>query len=226
MATTTKKILIVAPHGDDEVLGCGGTIFRELALGSEVHVLIMTKGYEAQGFSKSSLEQKELEMESIIESIPYSTFARLDFPAVGLETIPRSELVKAIHNHIQELQPECLYIPFKGDVHTDHQVVAEAAWAAAKAFRAPSVKEVYAYEVPSETGYQTPGSGDAFEPNTFVDITDTLDQKVDAFKLYQSELQEFPFPRSEQVLRALALLRGSLVHVTAAEAFICLRSIK
>ena len=225
MNRIVKKILVIAPHADDEILGCGGTIFKELAAGNQVHVLLITRGYEAQGFSKSSLELKERELETILKTIPYQSFTRLDLPAVALDTLPRSEIVGSIHRVVNAIQPDCVYIPFAGDVHTDHQIVSESAWAALKAFRAPSVSEIYAYEVPSETGYQDPAIGRVFNPNTFVDISATLEQKISAFKMYDTELQTFPLPRSEEVLLALATLRGSLVNVSAAEAFVCLRKL-
>ncbi len=221
-----KQILIIAPHADDEILGCGGSIFKELALGNEVHILLITRGYEAQGFSKTALELKEKEIEKASTSIPFASFKRLELPAVALETIPRSEIIQQINQHINALLIHTLYLPFGRDVHTDHQIVFESAWAAAKPFRAIGVKEIYAYEVLSETGFQIPAAGMAFTPNTFVDITDTLEQKIDAFKNYSSELQEFPLPRSEEAIRALAAYRGSLVNMPAAEAFICLRMLK
>ena len=221
-----KQIMVIAPHADDEILGCGGTIFKEVAAGNQVHLLLVTKGYPEQGFSQQALEAKESEIEAAVSKVPYASFKRLDLPAVALETIPRSEIIQAINQHIRARQIDTLYLPFGQDVHSDHRVVFESAWAAAKAFRAPTVKEIFSYEVVSETGFQAPSADSAFNPNTFVDITDTLDQKIAAFQLYASEVQTFPAPRSAEVLRALAIYRGSVVNCAAAEAFLCLRMVK
>jgi len=215
------KTLIVAPHPDDELLGCGGTLLRRVAEGGTVAWLLMTAITKEAGWEVEKIQQRSLEIERVREGLqvaPHHLYA-LGFPTAELDRIPMNTLVKKISEVFTDFRPDEVLLPYPGDVHSDHRVTFEAASACTKWFRYPSVKRVLAYETPSETDFGIDPRDSGFKPNVFVDIGGQFEQKIELMKIYESEISEFPFPRSEKTLRALAQLRGSQAGFEAAEAF-------
>jgi LmbE family N-acetylglucosaminyl deacetylase len=146
----------------------------------------------------------------------------LNYPTTRLDTVSMGELVAAISKVILDFQPEEVLVPFWGDAHTDHRIVFDAVAACTKWFRYPTIKRVLAYETLSETDSSI-GRHNAFDPNVFIDISDWLEEKIQTLNYYQSELGEFPFPRSEEAVRALGQVRGAASGFRAAEAFMLLK---
>jgi len=219
------KTLIVAPHPDDELLGCGGTLLRRVAEGGTVAWLLMTAITEGAGWSVERIQQRAAEIDRVrkgLQVAPHHLYA-LGFPTAELDRIPMSILVGKISEVFVDFQPDEVLLPYPGDVHSDHRVTFEAASACTKWFRYPSVKRVLAYETPSETDFGIDPRDSGFKPNVFVDIGEQLDRKIELMKIYASEMGEFPFPRSAKSLRSLAQLRGSQAGFEAAEAFMLLR---
>jgi len=142
----------------------------------------------------------------------------LGFPTTRLDSIPLGDLIGKFSDIWKTVEPDIVYMPFINDVHTDHQVIAKALQSLCKWFRYPSVKRVLMYEVPSETDFAFV-EGRCFRPNVYVDTAAYLNRKVEVMKIYESEMGEYPFPRSEKTIRALATLRGSQSGFDAAEAF-------
>jgi len=215
------KTLIVAPHPDDELLGCGGTLLRRVDEGGMVAWLLMTAITEGAGWSAERIQQRAAEIDRVrkgLQIAPHHLYA-LGFPTAELDQIPMNILVGKISEVFADFQPDEVLLPYPGDVHSDHRVTFEAASACTKWFRYPSIKRVLTYETPSETdiGIDTRDSG--FKPNVFVDIGGQLERKIELMKIYASEMGEFPFPRSEKALRALAEQRGSQAGYEAAEGF-------
>lgn len=219
-----SAVLVVAPHPDDETLGCGGTLLRHAARGDSVHWLIVT-AMDSSRFSAERIECRVREVDQIAAAYGFASTTCLQFPASRLDEVPCSELVAAIGAVVGKLQPEVIYLPFPGDAHTDHHAVYSAAAAATKWFRYPSVKRVLACEIVSETDFGLAPDGLAFRPNSYVDISAWLDQKIAIMRLYEGEMGEHPFPRSEVAMRALANLRGAQSGFFAAEAFMLLKEI-
>ena len=219
------KTLIVAPHPDDELLGCGGTLLRRVAEGGTVAWLLMTAITESAGWSAERIQQRAAEIDRVREGLqvaPHHLYA-LGFPTAELDRIPMSILVAKISEVFADFQPDEVLLPYPGDVHSDHRLTFEAASACTKWFRYPSVKRVLAYETPSETDFGIDQRNSGFKPNVFVDIGLQLERKIELMKIYKSEVGDFPFPRSEKTLKALAQLRGSQAGFDAAEAFMLLR---
>jgi LmbE family N-acetylglucosaminyl deacetylase len=129
-----------------------------------------------------------------------------------------SELVGSFSKIFKEFEPEELFLPHRGDSHSDHRVVFDATAACTKWFRYPSIKSVLAYETASETEFGL-SKEMLFKPNYFIDISDYLNTKLEILKIYESEIGEHPFPRSIDSLEALAKWRGSNSGYKAAEAF-------
>jgi LmbE family N-acetylglucosaminyl deacetylase len=124
-----------------------------------------------------------------------------------------------------EIKPNIVYLPFSGDVHSDHRVVFDAAASCTKWFRSPWIKRVLVYETLSETDMSLPLDSNRFAPNVYEDVSAFLKKKIYIMNIYKSEVGDFPFPRSDESMSALAKLRGSQSGFNAAEGFMLLKEI-
>lgn len=219
-------VLAVAPHPDDETLGCGGTLLRHRDDGDAVHWLIVTEMTAAQGFSLARMQSREQEISQVAASYGFAGVHRTGLPTTRLDTVPLSDLICVIGRVVHEVQPNVVYVPYRNDSHSDHAAAFDATVACCKSFRQPSVRRLLAYETLSETefGMRTDDAG--FRPNVFVDTTAYIERKLEMMRLFAGEMAEFPFPRSETCLRAQSALRGSQAGVRAAEAFMLLKEIR
>ena len=220
-----KKVLVVAPHPDDETLGCGATLLRHIAEGDEVHWLIMTRITLELGFSVERVESRAREIQQVTDRYRFKQVHFADFDTMALDNYSKTALVQKVSKVIAQVQPNIVYVPYRLDAHSDHAVVFDAVASCVKSFRYPSVSSVRAYETLSETEFGLRPEDGGFRPNLFVDVSTYIDGKIEIMSLYAGEMQAHPFPRSEQALRALALLRGSTAGCGAAEAFMILREI-
>lgn len=219
------KTLVVAPHPDDELLGCGGTLLRRVAEGGTVAWLLMTAITEEAGWTVERIQQRAVEIDGVrkgLQIAPHHLYA-LGLPTAELDRIPMGLLVKQISKVFNDFQPDEVLLPYPGDVHSDHRVTFEATATCTKWFRYPSVKRVLAYETLSETDFAIDPRDSQFKPNVFVDVGEQIERKIELMKIYESEMSDYPFPRSEKALEALARLRGSQAGYDAAEAFMLLR---
>lgn len=223
----TEKLLIIAPHADDETLGCGGTIAKLSNLGKEVFVLIATNANVGapELFSQeliNKVREEALSAHSLL-GVKETLFA--EFPAPCLDTFP----IYKIANHISEILTryniDSMLIPHRGDIHLDHRRLFEASLIAARPIGTQKVKRIYAYETLSETEWAAPFPDDNFLPQIFVNIKDQLPKKLEAFSCFKSQIKDFPHPRSIKNIESLARLRGSTVSCEAAEAYSLIREI-
>ena len=219
------NVLVIAPHPDDEILGTGGTIAKRAAQGHDVYVCIVTKGCEPL-FHEKYVEKGRSECRKADEYLGVKETIFLDFPAVMLEEVPRYELNDGILGVIQRIKPEEVYVPHRGDMQIDHKIVVDAAMVALRPKYSHKVKRIYAYETLSETGWDIPNVMNEFIPTVYEDISDTINKKIEAMNIFQSQLASFPNARSIGALEALARFRGSTVTLEAAEAFGIVREIK
>jgi len=219
-----KKILVIAPHPDDEVLGCGGTIAKFSKEGHAVYVAILTKAGPPL-YDLSLVEEARRDALASHKLLGVKDTFFCDLPAANVDTVPHHQVNQIIVDVLKKIQPEIVFIPFGGDIHLDHQCIFLSSLVALRPnqFKYPSW--VCAYEVLSETNWNATFSISSFQPNLFVDITGFLDLKLQAFSLQRSQVKEFPHERSLKALEALALLRGSTVHRSAAEAFVVIRQV-
>jgi N-acetylglucosamine malate deacetylase 1 len=149
----------------------------------------------------------------------------MKYSTTKLDSIPVCDLVGNMSEIVRSVEPNVIYMPHRGDVHSDHRVVFDAAFACSKWFRFQSVKRILSYEALSETDFGVPIAGCAFLPNVYVDVSEHLERKIGILKVYESEIGAFPFPRSFEAVRALAALRGAAAGCVAAEAFMLLKEI-
>jgi LmbE family N-acetylglucosaminyl deacetylase len=227
----SKSILVIAAHPDDEVLGCGGTIARRVEEGHDVYIAVLGEGITSRYENRDDADQ------ALVESL--ATTSREvgaflgaekvyldDFPDNRFDTVPLLDVIKSIENIIDKVRPQVVYTQHGGDLNIDHNVVYRATLTATRPMVECPVREVYAYEVASSTEWAFEEFSPPFRPNTFVEIEKTLDQKVEAMQMYETEARSYPHPRAPKSLRAIAWNWGRTAGVQAAEAFELVRSVE
>ena len=218
-----KRVLVVAPHPDDETLGCGGTIAKMVRAGHEAYWAIVTRMPE-NTYEADIIERRGREIQNVTELYSFSAVFPMGFPAAGLG-MDTGKLVASLASIVDKVKATDFYIPFFGDAHSDHRVVYDAAVAAGKSFRHTTVERILCYETLSETNFGLRGNSAVFIPTVYEDITATMATKKKALGIYATEMGEHPFPRSYDAVNALALLRGSECGAQFAEAFMLIKEI-
>lgn len=218
------NILVIAPHRDDEVIGVGGTIAKHSAMGDAVYVCVLTHG--AEPLCTPDVDKK-IEEECIKADRMLGVYKTifLNYPAAMLETVPRYELNDSLIRMVQEIKPDIVYIPHRGDMQLDHKLTVDSAMVALRPKYDHVVRKIYSYETLSETGWDVPNVSNDFIPTCYNDISDYLDLKIDAMKMFTTQIAPYPNPRSPEAIRALAMYRGSTVNIEAAEAFTLIREL-
>jgi len=219
------KVIVVSAHPDDEILGCGGTLVKHKEAGDEIAWLITTNIFEKQGFSKERINTRQEEILSISKRLEIKEVYKLDYPTMTLTDETLIEMIPRIGNIFKAYQPEVIYILNRSDAHSDHLITFKGVLACTKSFRYPFVKKVLMYECISETEFGPALPENIFIPNYFVDISESIDEKIELMQIYESELGNHPFPRSIENIKALAHFRGASVGVNYAEAFQLLKYI-
>ena len=218
------NVLVIAPHMDDEVLGCGGTISRHVDSGDDVCVCVVCNRAYDHEYDTKAIDAEKRSAEEARAVLGYGMLRYLDLPDERLYA-HLQEAIAGIERVVAAVQPDVVYTAFGGDLHQDHRTVAHAVNIALRAGVAPSVKRALAFEVPSGTDQALSGLGTPFTPTVFVDIEATLDRKIAAMRAYSREMRAFPHPRSLDMLMAKARSRGAQAGLAAAEAFVLLREI-
>ena len=221
-----NRVLIIAVHPDDETLGCGGTLLKHKASGDEIHWLIATEMKESEGFEKHLISARNNEIDEVKNIYDFSSVNNLGFSTTKVDKYHISEIINKISSVIDQVKPNIIYLPFKGDVHSDHKHIFEAAFSCTKSFRYPFIKKIYMMETLSETEFSSNVEKDGFIPNVFVDITKYIDKKIEIMKIYKNEMGNHPFPRSERNIRSLGTLRGATSGCEYAESFMLIKEIK
>lgn len=224
-----NTVLVLAPHNDDETLGCGATIAKHIHNGDEVFVATLTSIDESNPVMKPNkhIIREETKKAMSILGVAEDHIIFKDLPNVLLNDIPMYEVNKVVHDVIESVQPDILYVPFMYDLHKDHREVLYAAQVAARTCTptGKKIKEVYMYETLSETHWNVDHVEGAFIPNVFVNVEGFLDKKIEAVKAYQSQLKTYPDVRCVEAIEALAVFRGSVMGMTQAEAFVLVRKL-
>jgi len=220
-----QTVLCVAPHPDDETLGCGGTLLRHIDMGDAVHWYIFSEMREPN-FTQVAIQKRKEEIKAVAKNFGFKSVSVGPFECARLDTYPISDLVDDVGSIVKELKPDIIYLPYRDDAHSDHKAVFDSTVACAKWFRFPSVKSVRAYETVSETEFGLKPARVGFRPNLWMDVSAYMERKIEIMRLYESEIKPHPFPRSEDNLRALATIRGASSGFVAAEAFEILKEIR
>lgn len=220
------RVLVIAAHPDDEVYGVGGTMARLAREGHEVFTLIVTEGSSTQypGDTKRA-KQKLIESQEANRILGVKQVYYGNLPDMRLDTVPHVELNRVIVDVICEVKPDWVFTHHSGDVNKDHHAVFASTMVACRSYPGQCVKRVYAYEVASSTEWAAPRVENAFLPNVYVNITDVIEQKVQAAEAYATELRDFPHPRNALGIRAYAQYRGVSAGMPYAEAFMLIREL-
>lgn len=217
-------VLVIAPHPDDEVLGCGGIIAKRAKAGDEVWVCIVTEG-KTPMYSEEFILTEENEMRDAHRKLGVAHSIMFRLPSAMLDTMPQHEINEKLAEVVDMVKPDEVFIPHHGDVHRDHQIVADAAMVALRPNGNNNVRRILAYETMSETDWNIPNTQNAFIPNVFEDIGDFVVQKTEALMKYRSQVREYPAARSSIGIQGLALHRGATVGMESAEAFMLIREV-
>lgn len=203
-----ERVVVIATHPDDETLGAGGTILKYKQLGDKVYCIFCTDIFENDGYCLEMVKRREKEIENVCKIYGFDGIYRLRLKTMRIDQYSTSELVSMFSNIFNEIQPTIIYLPFAYDAHSDHRIIFNAAFACTKSFRYPSIRKVLMMETLSETEFSPSLQHRVFNPNVFVDISNFIDKKCEIMKIYKSEIDVAPFPRSIENIKSLAMLRG------------------
>ena len=210
-------ILVVAAHPDDEVLGMGGTIKKLAKQKNKIHLCVVSDGAAAVKDKKKLVAQRKNACLKAGKLLGISTFDFLMLPDMKLDDIPQLEINLLLEKLIKKYNPVTVYTTPYSDFHKDHQKVLECTEVVTRP-HSSNVKELYMYELPESVKTE-------FNPTVYVNIEKEFQYKLKAFKMYKTEQQEFPFPRSLKGIETLAIQRGIQSGLKKAEAFKLVRKI-
>ncbi|MBW8523171.1 PIG-L family deacetylase [Chryseobacterium chendengshani] len=221
-----NKVIVVAPHADDEIIGCGATIAKHISEGDDVYVIVATNAAigAPELFSQDIIDLVRTEAINAHQFLGVKETFFLEFPAPALNAFPEYKISLEISKIFERIKPTHLYLPHAGDIHQDHKAIYRASLVAARPQGEHKIYNIYCYETLSETEW-TPMQEKAFVPNHFVNVSNVFSKKIEAMKFFGSQIKEFPHSRSIDAFEALAMYRGSTIGVERAEAFVVERQI-
>ena len=214
--------LTVTAHPDDEILGFGGSTAALTSKGHKVHNLILSGDVEVRRLRPavdSLVEHTNLAQRIVGAQSPILG----SFPNMKFNTVPHLEIVQFIEKYIEELQPDVVITHHPYDLNNDHYHTSKACQAAVRLFQRKPIKPLksfYFMEILSSTDWAFPVDGQQFRPDTFIEIAEEgIKRKLEALYAYEGVMRAYPHSRSDESIRALALIRGSQVGRNLCEGF-------
>jgi len=227
----SKRILVIAAHPDDEVLGCGGASFGHTEAGDALYIAILGEGITSRFDSRDA--ESEIKKNALHENcrkaadmMGAADLFTYNLPDNRFDSIPLLDVVKPIEKIICQIKPQEIYTHSAGDLNIDHVITHRAVITATRPMADCPVSDVYAFEVPSATDWAFQQFQPVFKPNVFVDISRSIDDKIEAMICYEGESRPFPHPRSSEAIRSSARRWGSVAGLAYAEAFELIRSVR
>lgn len=209
------NIMVFSPHPDDETLGAGGYLLKKKDEGNSIGWFNFTNVDIKYGFDEDRVDKRNTEIKNVKEKYGFDYFFNFNLQPSKLDTYGYHFLIVEVSKQIKFFKPDVVLIPFRYDSHSDHRVVCDTVLSCTKTFRYPFIKMVLFMEIISETNYSTY----SFNPNYYVDISNYIEKKLEIMNIYKSEIENSPFPRSDEKIRSLASYRGSSINTFYAEAF-------
>jgi LmbE family N-acetylglucosaminyl deacetylase len=227
----SRSIAVIAAHPDDEILGCGGSIARWIEEGYEVNLLLIADGETSRSSANkknigNKLETRNSSAQACSDFLGCKSLTQFAFPDNSTSDVHLLEVIKVIEDFIKDTCPSKVVTHHSGDVNIDHRTIHDAVLAACRPQPGNQIKQLLFFEVPSSSEWNTSASRLNFFPNFYVDISNTLDKKIQALGFYSEEMRPYPHARSIKAITALAQWRGSTIGVEAAEAFMIGRIIE
>ncbi len=222
-----RRILVIAAHPDDELLGCGATISKHIKEKDEVVVAIMATGITSRGQSnEDDLNKLREAAEKASAFLGVKKILFFNGPDNMMDSQPLLPLIKEIEQLILDHNPEIIYTHFYGDINIDHQMISQAVQTASRPIPGSQFIEVRLFEILSSTEWGMHLGKGNFVPNLYIDIKGHIEQKLQALHFYESEMREYPHPRSYEACKYLSSIRGSQSGVDFAEAFMIIRKLE
>ena len=212
-----RRVLVVAAHPDDDVLGCGGLMARLRADGADVRVLLLADGVSSRDEQPQELAERHANARSALAELGVGHVDIETLPDNALDTVPLLDIARLVSARTSEFAPDTVLTHSLTDLNIDHRLTAEAALIAARPQPGSPVRRVLHFEVPSATGWRP--SGRPFDPRFHADVSGHVEAKLAALRHYDAEMRPFPHARSYEAVEALLRWRGASVGVAAAEAF-------
>lgn len=223
MFESVSRILVVAAHPDDEMLGCGGTLAKLAAEGKKIRILLLGEGPTARLDAEHTRELAQTSALAASASLGISDVHFCNLPDNRFDSLELLDIVQIIESHAQNFCPNVVFTHHVGDMNFDHCITHRATMTAFRPLPDCDTTILLGFETLSSTEYSPAGTGSAFCPNFFVNIEDTLLIKQTALHSYASEMRPWPHPRSYEGVEHLACMRGAQCGCNAAEAFILYR---
>jgi LmbE family N-acetylglucosaminyl deacetylase len=215
----SNNVLVIGAHPDDEILGCGGTTALHANNGDNVMNVIVCEG-ESIRYKNEDINQRKSAFEAA-EALGVQNVEFLNFPDQKLDTFTLTDIITPLERIINEFKPNIIYTQYGGDINRDHELLFKAVLVATRPME-KFIKNIYAFDTASSTEWGFPRN---FEPDTWVDISSTLNKKLEAMKCYESEIREYPHPRSLKSLKYRAKAWGNQSLMDAAEVFMTIRKV-
>lgn len=225
-----SRVLVIAAHPDDEILGVGSTVARHVKKGDTTACLILGEGQTSRFQTRESADLsiiEELHQDTMLaaKEVGYSFVHFADLPDNRFDHVDLLDIVKVVEKEVKEFQPDIIYTHYAGDLNIDHQLSFRAVLTATRPIHPYTVKEIYTYETLSSTEWNFSSDIRGFRPNVFHDIEEFFSNKIEAMKHYRSELCEYPHPRSLKAMELQAQKWGSVVGKNYVEAFELVRKV-
>lgn len=226
-----NKILVIAAHPDDEVLGVAGTIKKLVNKGDKAYCAILGEGLTSRGINRKDTPQEEIsnlhhQTMQAANIIGFEEVFFSNFPDNRFDSVDLLDIIKEIEKIICQIKPNIIYTHHYGDLNIDHRKTFEAVITACRPVGHYCVKEIYCFETLSSTEWNFQYGDNTFKPNLFIDIEDTLHAKLDAMACYKSELGDYPHPRSIKALEIASARWGTVIGRQFAEAFELIRKVE
>lgn len=221
-----KKIMVIAAHPDDELLGCGGTLLKHSRKGDFIKTIILGQGMLSRGEDESILVKLRADAKQANDLTGVNELKFFDFPDNAFDSVPLIEIIKTVEKEIDELEPDIIYTHFGNDLNIDHRKTFQAVMTATRPQPGMKNPDIYSFYIQSSTDWIASSEKDQFVPNVFVDIEDTIEKKIEALEKYETEMKAYPHSRSLESIRIFSEYWGTRVGKQFVEPFVLVRSIQ